>query len=209
MDAEATKVGLWVDPVCPFAWITSRWLLEVERFRPIDVTFHVMSLSVLNQGRDGLSEFYRDLVDRAWGGVRLAVAVEHHHGTQALRALYGELGQRIHVQGRRQDRAVFVESLAASGLPTALADVADTDEYDEMLRSSHHLGMDPVGEEVGTPVIHVPGVDGEAVALFGPVLTSAPRAEAAVRLWDGVMLAARTPEFFELKRSRTRSLSFE
>jgi hypothetical protein len=203
------SVDVWVDPVCPFAWLTSRWLLEVERQRPITVTFHIMSLSVLNQGREGLSDFYRDLVDRAWGAVRVAIAAEHEHGNEVLRGLYQALGTRIHLQDRRQDRALFVEALIDVGLPVSLADAADSDTYDELLRASHHRGRDLVGEEVGTPVIHVPGTDGKTVAFFGPVVTPTPRGDAALRLWDGVMLVADTPEFFEMKRSRTRPLSFD
>ena len=205
----STPIHIWVDPICPFAWLTSRWLLEVERQRPITVSFHIMSLSVLNDGRQDLSDFYRDLVPRAWGGVRVAIAAEHHHGNGVLRALYDALGTRIHVQDREPDRELFVEALTEAGLPTQLADAADSTEYDKLLRVSHHCGMDPVGEEVGTPVIHVPGDDGCPVAFFGPVVTPTPRGEAAARLWDGVVLVAGSNDFFELKRSRTRELCFD
>ena len=204
-----TPIHIWVDPICPFAWLTSRWLLEVEQQRPITVTFHIMSLSVLNDGREGISDFYRDLVGRAWGGVRVAIAAEHHHGNDVLRDLYTALGTRIHVQDRHADRDLLIEALLEAGLPADLADAADSTDYDDLLRTSHHQGMDPVGEEVGTPVIHIPGDNGETVAFFGPVVTPAPRGQRAARLWDGVVLVASTPEFFELKRSRTRKLSFE
>jgi hypothetical protein len=204
-----TPVHIWVDPICPFAWLTSRWLLEVERERPITVSFHIMSLSVLNDGRDDLSEFYRDLVPRAWGPVRVAIAAEHHHGNAAMGELYNALGTRIHNQDRDADRDVLVEALLEVGLPADLADAADSTVYDDLLRASHHRGMDPVGEEVGTPVIHIPGGDGQTVAFFGPVVTPTPRGEAAARLWDGVVLVAGSDDFFELKRSRTRQLSFD
>lgn len=204
-----TAIDIWVDPICPFAWLTSRWLLEVERQRPISVTFHIMSLSVLNDGKDNLSEFYRDLVPRGWGGVRVAIAAEHHHGNAAMRDLYNALGTRVHVQDREADRGVLVEALIEAGLPTSLADAAESSEYDDLLRASHHRGMDPVGEEVGTPVIHMLGDGGQTVAFFGPVVTPTPRGEAAARLWDGVVLVAGNDDFFELKRSRTRALSFD
>jgi hypothetical protein len=204
-----TPIHIWVDPICPVAWLTSRWLLEVEQQRPITVTFHIMSLSVLNDGKDDLSEFYRDLVPRAWGGVRVAIAAEHHHGNGATRALYNAMGTRIHVEDREADRDVFVEALIEVGLPIELADAADSDKYDDLLRASHHRGMDPVGEEVGTPVIHMPGESGQTVAFFGPVVTPTPRGEAAARLWDGVVLVTASDDFFELKRSRTRELSFD
>ena len=208
--ATRTPVDIFVDPACPFAWLTSRWLVEVERLRPIDVSFHVMSLSVLNDGRDGLSEFYRDLVDRAWGAVRVMIAAEAAHGAHVTRPLYEALGTRIHLHDRPQDRSLFVDALVDVGLPVALAAAADTTEFDDLLRASHHRGMDPVGQEVGTPVIHVPGDDGKTtVAFFGPVVNSSPKGDTACQLWDGIVLVANTQEFFELKRSRNRPLVFD
>lgn len=209
MTERRTPVDIWVDPACPFAWLTSRWLVEVERHRPIDVSFHIMSLSVLNAGRDGLSEFYRDLVDRAWGAVRVMIAAETQHGPQITRSLYEALASRIHLHDRPQDQSLYVDALTEVGLPISLAAAADTRDFDDLLRVSHHQGMDPVGQEVGTPVIHLPGHDGEIVAFFGPVINEAPRGEAACQLWDGVMLVTTTPEFFELKRSRNQPLSFQ
>ena len=204
-----TPVHIWVDPICPFAWLTSRWLVEVERQRPIAVTFHLMSLSVLNDGRDDISDFYRELVPRAWPAVRVAMAAEHQFGNAAVRRFYEALGTRIHVHDRNADREVIVEALIEAGLPPLLADAANSTDYDELLRASHHRGMDPVGEEVGTPVIHIPGEGGKTVAFFGPVVTPTPRGEAAARLWDGVVLVAGSDDFFELKRSRTRQLCFD
>ena len=199
-----TPVDVWVDPICPFAWMTSRWLLEVEHHRDVSVRFHIMSLSVLNEGRDDISDFYRDLVERGWGPVRIAIAAEQAAGQVALKALYNALGTRIHDGRIEPDRALYVDALTEAGLPAGLADAATSTEYDHALRASHHHGMDPVGEEVGTPVVHVRGPNGETVAFFGPVVTPIPRGEAAARLWDGVLLVAATEQFLELKRSRTR-----
>lgn len=201
-------VDLWVDPACPFAWITSRWLLDVERQGRISLGVHIMSLSVLNEGRDGLSEFYRELIDRAWGAVRVSIAVEAVGGSDALRRIYDELGTRIHLHDRAQDRSLFEESLAAAGLPVELADAADTTAHDDALRASHHRGMDAVGEDVGTPVIHVHRADGGTGAFFGPVLSSAPTGDAALALWQGVLALSTCDEVSELKRARTRALSF-
>lgn len=207
--SERAAVDMFFDPVCPWAWITSRWLLEVERVRPVDVRFRVMSLSVLNEGRD-LPEEYRKLLDTAWGPVRICIAVEQQHGSQAVRDLYTALGKRIHLARQERGPELYRAALAEVGLDPALAEVADSTEYDEALRASHDAGMKPVGQDVGTPVIHVPGpVPGQTMAFFGPVVTPAPKGEAAGRLWDGVLLVAGTPGFYELKRTRTEEPSFD
>ena len=193
----------WFDPICPWAWIASRWMLEVEQVRGVQVRWHVMSLSYLNEGRD-LPEKYRAVMDESWGPVRVVVAAAVAHGENVVLPLYTALGTRFHHEGRPKDRATVEEALTEVGLPTALADAMDTDDHDEALRKSHHAGMDQVGFEVGTPVISV-----EGVAFFGPVVSPVPRGEAAGLLWDGVRLVAGTDGFFELKRSRTRDPIFD
>jgi 2-hydroxychromene-2-carboxylate isomerase len=206
---ERATVDMYFDPLCPWAWITSRWLLEVEKVRPLDIRFNVMSLAVLNEGRD-LPEQYQELMRKGWGPVRVCIAAAETAGPQVLRDLYTALGTRIHLQKYELGEQLYTEALAEVGLDPALAAAADTDERDEALRASHNAGMKPVGTDVGTPVIHAPGPNpGETVAFFGPVITPAPKGEAAGKLWDGVLLVAGTPGFYELKRSRDRDPIFD
>jgi 2-hydroxychromene-2-carboxylate isomerase len=203
---ESTRdvADFWFDPLCPWAWITSRWMLEVEQVRDIDTHWHVMSLAYLNSSRDDLSEQYRKLLETAWGPVRVCIAAAAAHGDQVLLPLYTALGTRFHNEKLPRDRETIVAALEEVGLPAELADAADSTEYDEALKKSHHAGMDQVGMDVGTPVISVNGV-----AFFGPVMSPIPRGEDAAKLWDGVVLVAGVDGFFELKRTRTRDPIFD
>jgi 2-hydroxychromene-2-carboxylate isomerase len=198
-----TRADFWFDPICPWAWIASRWMLEVREVRPVDVHWHVMSLAYLNAGRD-LPEDYRARMDEAWGPVRVCIAAAKEYGDDVLLPLYTALGNRFHLEKLPKDRETVEAALAEVGLPGDLADAMTTDAFDAELKSSHHEGIDQVGVEVGTPVISVDGV-----AFFGPVVSPIPRGEAAGRLWDGVLLVAGTDGFFELKRSRTRDPIFD
>ena len=192
----------WFDPACPFAWITSRWILEVEKVRDIEVRWHVMSLAYLNQDKD-ISQDYRDFLSTAWQPVRVCIAVEQQHGQDALADLYTALGTRRHNEGKDLTRETIEDALTEVGLPTSLADAMDDSSLDDAVAKSHHEGMDVVGDDVGTPTIHINGS-----AFFGPVLSKIPRGDDAGKIWDGAVAVASFPYFYELKRTRTGDLDF-
>jgi 2-hydroxychromene-2-carboxylate isomerase len=207
-EAESREdVQFWFDPLCPWAWITSRWLLEVEKVRPVRADWRIMSLAYLNliqhEGKD-LSEEYLERMKRGWGPIRVVAAAAQEKGSGILGPLYTAIGTRLHNEGRREDPAVIPESLAEVGLPESLASAADSDELDEKIKASHNEAFDQVGLDVGTPVIRIKGN-----TIFGPVITPIPRGEAAGKLWDGVALVTAADGFFELKRTRDRKPSFE
>jgi 2-hydroxychromene-2-carboxylate isomerase len=205
--AEKEDVQFWFDPLCPWAWITSRWMLEVEKVRPVRTDWRIMSLAYLNliqhEGK-GLTEEYLEGMKKAWGPIRVVAAAAQHSGTDILGPLYTAIGTRLHNEGRREDPQVIPEALAEVGLPASLAAAADSDELDQLIKDSHNEAFDQVGIDVGTPVIRIAGN-----TIFGPVITPAPRGEAAGRLYDGVALVTGTDGFFELKRSRDRKPSFD
>ena len=200
-----TAVDFWFDPVCPWTWLTSRWMLEVRKTRAIDITWHVMSLAVLNEGRlDQLAPANRELMGQAWAPVRVLIAAQEAFGANVLEALYTALGTRYHPQNQPKNRATIEGALREAGLPGHLADAGDSDIYDPVLRRSHHEGITLVGQQVGSPIIAVPGLgsDSGKIAFFGPVVTPTPTGEQAARLWDGTVAVASTPGFYEIKRTR-------
>ena len=201
---ERHTADFWFDPICPWAWMTSRWMDEVEKVRPVTVRWHVMSLSVLDEHREDLPERHVRLHERGWGPVRVVNAARELYGEQYVKPLYDALGTRIHPGGRDDYGIVITEALAEVGLPASLADYAGSDELDDSLRASHAEGINQVGQDVGTPIVSVDGM-----AFFGPVVTPAPKGEAAGRLWDGALLVASTPGFFEIKRTRTLGPIFD
>ncbi len=196
-------VDFWFDPVCPWAWMTSRWIDEVARHRTITVRWHVMSLSVVNEGRE-LSGSYRRLMDESWGPVRVLVAAAQAHGDGVLKPLYDAMGTRRHPGGRTDTAAIVAESLAEVGLPAALADAAAGGEHDDALRTSTAEALALVGDDVGTPVVAIDGV-----GFFGPVVTPAPRGAQALAMFDGLALMTSVPGFYELKRTRTSGPVFD
>jgi 2-hydroxychromene-2-carboxylate isomerase len=205
--AEREDVQFWFDPLCPWAWITSRWILEVEQVRPVRADWRIMSLAYLNliqhEGKN-LTPEYLERMGKAWGPIRVVAAAEQEKGPDVLGPIYTAIGTRLHNQGRREDPGVIPEALAEVGLPATLASAADSTEFDEKIKASHNEAFDQVGIDVGTPVIRIKGN-----TIFGPVITPIPRGETAGKLWDGVSLVTATDGFFELKRTRDRKPTFD
>ncbi|MFY1676891.1 MULTISPECIES: DsbA family protein [unclassified Streptomyces] len=205
-----TPVDFWFDPLCPWAWMTSRWVLEVEKLRDIEIRWHLMSLAVLNEERlDELPDRYRAMMEtEAWGPVRVVIAAQEEHGAEVLGDLYTAIGTRAHNRREGIGKDTVVAALREVGLPESLMGHWDATPYEAQLRASHKEGIDLVGQDVGTPVVALPGPDGEPIAFFGPVVTPTPLGEEAARLWDGAVAVASVPGFYELKRTRTKGPDF-
>ena len=201
-ETTTNQADFWFDPLCPFAWITSRWIGEVEEVRSIKTVWHVMSLAVLNEGRD-VEPAYREAMDKAWGPVRVIIAAQEQHGDRVVKPLYDAMGTLIHLGGEKDFGIVISKALAECGLPANLADAATSDAFDTQLKASHEEGISLVGQDVGTPVVAFNGT-----AFFGPVLTRIPRGEQAGELWDATVTLASYPHFFEIKRSRSERPEF-
>ncbi|MFK5582249.1 MULTISPECIES: mycothiol-dependent nitroreductase Rv2466c family protein [unclassified Serinicoccus] len=205
---STTSAEMFFDPACPWAWMTSRWMMEAAQVRDLDITWSVMSLSVLNEGRD-LDEGYTAMLERTWGPVRTIIAATEgladEEANTLRKKMYDAYGRRIHLDGRGSEDlpAITAEVVEELGLDPALTEAGTSDAHDQALRASHQRAMDLVGDEVGTPVVSV-----EGVAFFGPVVTPAPKGEAAGRLWDGCLLVAGTPGFYEIKRTRSQGPDF-
>lgn len=203
MSETTSTADFWFDPACPWAWMTSRWIGEVEKVRDISVSWHVMSLAVLNENNDDSQE-HREQMDQLRGPVRVVVAAEQLHGSEYVKKLYDAMGTRIHPGENRNFQEVIAEALQEVGLPGELAEYATSDKYDAELRASHDKGISLVGEDVGTPVVAFNGT-----AFFGPVMTPAPKGEDAGKVWDGAVLLAGYPGFYELKRTRNEGPIFD
>lgn len=204
--ATATRsrsADFWFDPVCPWAWLTSRWMLEVTKVREVTVSWHLLSLAHLNEGRD-LPADYRELLDKAWGPVRVIAAARADAGDDIVLPMYTAIGSRFHVEAKENLPSVIDAALAELGLPAKLAEAATSTQFDDEIKAEHAKGIELVGDDVGTPIVAFGGV-----AFFGPVVTPSPKGEAAGRLWDGALLVAGTPGFYELKRSRTQGPIFD
>ncbi|SEG70325.1 hypothetical protein SAMN04489712_109161 [Thermomonospora echinospora] len=187
----------WFDPSCPYSWITAQWLREVVTVRPVELRWHLMSLSVLNEGREDDPE--GDPEGYLWLPVRICAAVEQEYGQDALVRFYTALAARVHAPAPEWGPDLFHSALAEAGLPEKPAEAARSTAYDEVIRASHAEGVGLVGDHVGTPIVAVTAPDGGRIAFFGPVISRVPRGEQAGRLWDGTLLVAGTPGFHEIK----------
>ena len=192
-----TEAEFWFDPICPWAWMTSRWILEVEKVRDISVRWNLFSLAYLNRDKE-LPEDYKARLIRSWHATRVIAAAQKAKGANITLPLYTAISSRIHLKKMDVGVALFEEALAEVGLDTALAQAMNDESFNSAIIESHERGIALVGNDVGTPIISVSGA-----AFFGPVISPAPKGEEAGKLWDGVVGVAGYPGFFEIKRSRT------
>ena len=196
MSASQPQVEFWFDPICPWCWMTSRWVSEVSAVRGFDVAWHPVSLAIINEGRDAGDHAEGMRQGQRMG--RVAVAAEQAHGAEVVGRLYTAFGTHIHPGGRDDTDAIIAEALSEAGLPETLAAAADDTQFDGVLREHTSHALKIAGPDVGVPIISIDGV-----AFFGPVVTPAPTGDLALQLWDGIRAAASVPGFYELKRGRT------
>lgn len=195
------QVRLWVDPACPFCWMTSRWLTRVAPLRGLEIELLPISLLVKNATTPG--DPYHESLVASHGLLRIMEAVRAAGDADRLGDLYTEFGRRLHIRG--DATADAAAALTAVGLDPALAAAAEDVELDAPIVAAMAEGLALVGDDVGTPIIAVehPDRPGIEVGLFGPVITRLPDAAASLRLWDGFLAMVGTDGFFELKRTRT------
>lgn len=198
-------IDFFWDPVCPFAWITSRWVVEVAVSRGLDVRWRPISLRMVNDGSydDPELAWKKEGHEIGLGLLRVAAAVDAVHGNEGVDRFYAGLGVAIHIDGDRKTivpaRQLAERVLAECGLPTELAAAAEDLGQDAAIRADTELSLQRTGGNVGTPVITFDPPDGPS--FFGPVISRVPRGPEAVELWDAVEKLARHRWFAELKRS--------
>lgn len=190
------KAEFWFDPLCPWAWMTSRWILEVEKVRDIEVTWNLFNLAYLNRDKDVPAE-YKDKLIRSWYCTRVIAAAQKEKGQSITLPLYTAISSRIHLMKMEVGEDLFKEALEEVGLSSDLSSAMNDESLDSAIIESHERGIKMVGNDVGTPIIAIGDV-----AFFGPVISPAPKGEDAGKLWDGVVGVASYPGFFEIKRSR-------
>ncbi|WP_371674698.1 disulfide bond formation protein DsbA [Streptomyces sp. NBC_00289] len=202
ISGSPARVDLWCDPVCPWAWTTAQWLLEVRRYRPLALRFRVMSLVLLNEGRTDVDARYRLLARHGWGPARLCIAAEQDFGPQSLARLYPALARRFHDKPVRRGPSALRDALTEAQLPPHLVQTATSTVHDEALRVSHEQAVAAFGAQAGTPLLSLHQEGRTATTFFGPVLDTVPLGADAVRLWDGLFALMLTSGFRELKRHR-------
>ncbi|MCZ6874197.1 MAG: DsbA family protein [bacterium] len=200
MSDQQETVEFYWDAVCPWCWITSRWMEEVAQQKSIHVNWKFFSLKKINEGRD-MPERFR--ISHAIGlrALRVAAAVREAHGNEAVRKLYTAMGtRRHHDQEDIGTTEALQDILQSCDLPQDLAAAADNESWDQVIEADMTQAKAKAGDGVGVPLVVLD--NGAGPGFFGPVFSPAPTGEAAVQMWDAMVTAGRMPGFYEFKRTR-------
>ena len=190
------EAEFWFDPLCPWAWMTSRWILEVEKVRDIEVRWNLFNLAYLNRNKEVPEDYKAELIN-SWYCTRVIAGAQNLRGDSITLPLYTAISSRIHLKKMDITEQLFKDSLIEVGLSESLSAAMNDESLDVKIIESHERGIKLVGNDVGTPIIAI-----EGTAFFGPVISPAPKGEEAGKLWDGVVGVASYRGFFEIKRSR-------
>ena len=210
----AADLEFYFDPVCPWAWITSRWVTNVQQLRNYEVSWKFISLRMINAERGYAGhEAYEQIHNAGLAGLRVASAARAQGGNTSVAAVYTALGNAIHIGGRREElvndpKSFLLSIVADAGLPAEVAAAFDDSTHDEVIRYETEAALSRTGKDVGTPILTFNPKSANEASLFGPVISQAPKGDEAMKLWDAVQTIAESG-VAEIKRSLRAAPQFD